>query len=130
MPVKKTLLLACAALAFSIHTSLAQTVDGKPIAEIDAEYIQLSTTGRLGKSAVSIDVDFGQLDTSLERKDTQIRDENGRPVVFNSVVDALNFMKKLSYEVEHVYVVSHNGGGLCYYLLKRNRKGTEGSKLR
>jgi hypothetical protein len=122
MPLKNTLLLTCAALALFVRIGNAQTVNGKPVAEIDAEYVEVSATGKLLSSAVTIDIDFGQLDTGFERKDTEIRDENNRAIVFKSTVDALNFMHKLGYEVIQVYVVPVNGGTSCYYLMKRNRR--------
>lgn len=119
------MLLTCAALALFVRVGNAQTVNGKPVAEIDAEYVEVSATGKLLSSAVTIDIDFGQLDTSLGRKATEIRDENGRAIEFNSTVDALNFMHKLGYEVVQVYVVPLSGGTSCFYLMKRNRKLVE-----
>ena len=47
--------------------------------------------------------DFGQQDKAMVIKDTEIRDENDRPVEFNSAVDALNFMSTLGYEFVQAY---------------------------
>ncbi|HEV7350176.1 hypothetical protein [Telluribacter sp.] len=124
MNLHKNVLLLLLTLGAFTHTSQAQTVNGKSLTEIDAEYIEISatSTGKLLSSAVTIDIDFGQLDVSLGNKITEIRDENGKAVVFDSMMGALNFMHKLSYELVQVYVLTRSSGDVRYFIMKRKAR--------
>ncbi len=61
-------------------------------------------------------------------KDTEVRDENDRPVEFNSAVDALNFMSTIGYEFVQAYTMTSTSNdsivSTVYYLLKREETGT------
>ena len=70
--------------------------------------------------------DFGQQDKAMVIKDTEIRDENDRPVEFNSAVDALNFMSTLGYEFVQAYTMTNSSNqSTVYYLLKRKKEKKE-----
>lgn len=53
-------------------------------------------------STVTITVDFGQ---KMKFWDNRMKDENGKPVKFNSLIDALNYMGKKGWEFVQSYPV-------------------------
>jgi hypothetical protein len=116
--MKKTMLVLISALS-SFLPSVAQTVNGVLISEFDAEYIQIRAYEKLLNSVVTLEIDFGQLDVALDKKDTELRDERGKAMEFNSVMAALNYLNKQGYELMQVYVLTTSSGSSCYYLMRR-----------
>ncbi len=57
---------------------------------------------------VTVSVDFGQK-SKLFSNDTLV-DENGKAIVFNSMVDAMNYMGTMGWEFEQAYVVTIGSG--------------------
>jgi len=90
------------AAVFHAH---AQTVNGIPIQDIDAEYVQIVGSGTFLVNKISVNIDFGQRNKAFNMKDTQIRDKKGKLAKFNSMVDALNFMSANGYEYVDSYVM-------------------------
>lgn len=113
--MNKRLLFTLAIFCFSISIK-AQTVNGIPIADIQADYVQITGTERGLTSKLRINIDFGQKTRLLNKdKQTVIRDKNGKILDFNSFIDALNFMSENGYEFVDVYSV----GTDSFYILKR-----------
>lgn len=106
-------------LVFSSNLLFAQSVNGKPIAEIDAEYIQIVGTAKLFSKKVNIEIDFGQVDKIFKAKDTQIKDKDGKLTTFNSMIDALNFMNKNGYEFVQAYTITVQNQYVYHYLMRR-----------
>ena len=92
----------------------AQTVNGKPISEIDVDYIELTGATRFLSNKVNIEIDFGQTDKLFSSKDTEIRDENNKRVKFNSMIEAVNFFSKNGYA--YIDGSSFSVDGTTYYL--------------
>ena len=89
-------------LASLIVFSLSASAQGRKV------YCELLGTQKFMSTKVTISVDFGQ-----ERKffgDNRMVDENGNVQVFNSMVDAMNYMGSLGWEFEQAYVVTVGGG--------------------
>ena len=89
-------------LASLIVFSLSASAQGRKV------YCELLGTPKFMSTKVTISVDFGQ-----ERKffgDNRMVDENGNVQVFNSMVDAMNYMGSLGWEFEQAYVVTVGGG--------------------
>lgn len=123
--MKKSLLafLLIVSIVFSLH---AQTVNGIPIKDIDVEYIQIVGTSKLLSTKVTIDIDFGQRDKAFVFKDTEIRDEANKPIAFNSMIDALNFMTSHGYEFVQAYAYATSSNQSVYhYLLRKSNKRRE-----
>jgi hypothetical protein len=101
--------------------SSAQTVNDVPIKDIDVEYVQIVGTSRLLSNKVTIEIDFGQENKLFSSdKDTRIKDANGKNMIFNSMVDALNFMTKNGYGFVQAYGFSMgNNQSVYHYLLKK-----------
>ena len=115
---KITLLLLI--VAASINYSFSQTVNDVPIKDIDVEYIQIVGTSRFMSNKVSIKIDFGQENSFWSEKDTKIKDETGKNVIFNSMIDALNFMSKNGYEFVQAYAITVGNQNVYHYLMKKN----------
>jgi hypothetical protein len=88
----------------------------------DVQYIQMVAIAKLlSVSKVTITVDYGQPYKMSE--DTKISGVDKKPIVFNSNMDALNFLDKNGWEFVNSYPVTSAGGGSVYhYLLKRKEK--------
>ena len=89
-------------LASLIVFTLSASAQGRKV------YCELLGTQKFMSTKVTISVDFGQ-----ERKffgDNRMVDENGNVQVFNSMVDAMNYMGSLGWEFEQAYVVTVGGG--------------------
>lgn len=99
----------------------AQSVNGIPISEIDVEFIQILGHSKLFSDKVSISLDFGQ-DTKFfsDRKAEDIRDNEGKKVKFNSMIDALNFMSSHGFEFVQAYAFAVNNQNVYHYLMKQS----------
>lgn len=84
-------------------------------------YCELLGRGKLLSSKISVDIDFGQ-SVSFWAPDRRYKDENGKPVNFNSMVDAMNFMGSLGWEFVQAYVVTESNQNVYHWLLKMEIK--------
>lgn len=100
----------------------AQTVNDLPIKDIDVEYVQIVGTSRLFSTKLTIQIDFGQRTKFFSSgKETILKDEDGKALDFNSMIDALNFMSKNGFEFVNAYVITVSSQNVYHYLL-RNKK--------
>lgn len=98
----------------------AQTVNDVPLKDIDVEYVQIIGTGRSLSTKVNVEIDFGQETKSISFKNgTNIKDERGRNVKFNSMMDALNFMSANGYAFQFAYTTNDDKDRAVYYILKK-----------
>jgi hypothetical protein len=102
-------------------TSFGQTVKGTPLKDVDVQYIQIVGTGKLLSNKVTVEIDFGQENKFFSGKDAQILDESGKPVVFNSMIDALNFMSSNGYEFVTAYAITISNQNVYHYLLRKSK---------
>ncbi len=99
---------------------ISQTVNDIPIRDIDLEYVQIVETSNAFTNKKSIiEIDFGHEGKQWESNDTQVKDENGKPMEFNSMIDALNFMERSGYEFVAAYVFNNGSQNVLHYLLKK-----------
>ena len=69
-------------------------------------------------SKITISVDFGQRTKLLD--DNRMRDpRSGQLIIFNSIVDALNFMSAQGWELVQVYVEVCESTSSSHYLMKK-----------
>lgn len=100
----------------------AQTVNDIPIKDIDVEYVQIVGTSKLFSTKLTIQIDFGQRTKFFSSgKETIVKDEEGKAVDFNSMIDALNFMSRNGFEFVNAYAITISNQNVYHYLL-RNRK--------
>ena len=119
--MKKNLLILFITILIS-HTGFSQMVNGVPIKDINAEYIQIMGSPVLLKKKLHILIDFGQFYNTISNKEQVILDSTGRSMQFNSMIEALNFMSANGYEFVQAYGVSINNNEIeHYYLLKKKK---------
>lgn len=70
----------------------------------------------IGKDKVTIEVDFGQISSSWS--DQRLRGEDGKPMKFNSMVDAMNWMGEKGWEFVQAYVITVGNQNVLHWLLK------------
>lgn len=90
-------------------------------------YAQLLGIGKLFSDKVNVSIDFGQNTTFFE--DTRLRDDKGKIVVFNSMVDAMNWMGSQGWEFVQAYVVTVNQQNVYHWLLKLNTNKMSAEQL-
>jgi len=102
--------------------TFAQTVNDVPLKDIDVDYVQIIGTGRSLSTKVNVEIDFGQETKSISFKNgTSIKDERGRNIKFNSMMDALNFMSANGYAFQFAYTTNDEKDQAVYYILKKNK---------
>tara|TARA_B100001059_G_C17424838_1_gene375061 strand:+ start:152 stop:505 length:354 start_codon:yes stop_codon:yes gene_type:complete len=99
--------------------SQSQTINGVPFSEIDSPYVQIVGQPKLMSSKITVFVDFGQNTKAFgsAKKQFSILDKNGKKIVFNSMIDALNFMTRIGYKLEQVYTTTSQGNTISYHYL-------------
>jgi len=117
--MKRILLTLSCTCLLGLSAAFAQTVNDIPLKEVDVEYIQIVGTSKLLSNKVTIEIDFGQENKFWSAKDTQVKDENGKLVVFNSMIDALNFMGKNGYEFVDAYTITVSNQNVYHYMMRR-----------
>jgi hypothetical protein len=123
--MKKVLVFALLALS---ATTFGQTVNGVPLKDINVEYVQIVGTGRgAWGEKTKIDINFGQKLKFFTQKDTELRDENGKEFILNSMVDALNFMSENNYEFVTAYTVTVLNSNVYHFLLRKKNYQREAS---
>lgn len=85
-------------------------------------YAELVGTSVPLSSRLIVEVDFGQKTKMFPGQDRVLVDEAGKPIKFNSMVDALNHMGAHGWEFVQAYVVGE-GGQRVYRWLLRTRSG-------
>lgn len=101
--------------------SYSQTVNDVPVSQLDADYIQIVGTQKLLSTQVTIQIDYGQRDKVWKASDTQVKDAEGRLVVLNSMIDALNFMSENGYEFVDAYVITISNQNVYHYMMRKKR---------
>lgn len=93
--------------------------------KIDLETLKYDYCQIVGRSAnllgtkVNISIDYGQ-----ERKwsdDLRVKDESGKAVTFNSMIDALNFMGEQGWEFVQAYAITMGNSHVYHFLLKKSK---------
>lgn len=122
--MKRFFLLTALIFAFSFVD--AQTVNDIPVKDIDVEYIQIVGSSMGFSKKVVIEVDFGQESKFFSSKaEASIKDENGKMMKFNSMIDALNFFSENSFEFIQAYAFSVGSQTVYHYLLRKRKVGKD-----
>jgi len=115
----KKLILIISILTLWIPSN-AQQVQPDSVADSDQCYVYCEIVGvaRFMSQKVTVELDFGEAMNYWG--DSRIRDpKTGKPVVFNSMIDALNFMGKRGWEFVQAYAVTAGNQNVYHYLLKK-----------
>ena len=115
-------LLLTAFILMCTFTIKAQTVNDIPLKDIDVEYVQIVGTSKLLSTKLTIEIDFGQRTKFFSTgKETIVKDEEGKAVDFNSMIDALNFMSSNGYTFVQAYVMVIESQNVYHYLMKKKK---------
>lgn len=117
--MKKIIVIIVCLFMIGLSEVYSQTVNDIPIKEIDVEYIQIIGTSKLLSNKLTIQLDFGQETKLFSSKGTQVKGEDGKLLVFNSMIDALNFLSKNGFEFVNAYSITVGNSNVYHYLLKR-----------
>ena len=117
--MQKPFLLMLIFISSFSYLSHAQNVGGVALEDIKSTYIHLSRVGSTFKSKIRVSVDFGQRLRDDRLQKSFIVDSDGRPIEFNSMIDALNLFDLLGYD----YVDSScvNDDWPVQYLLRKKK---------
>lgn len=108
---KLTIVLLLVCFAFSVK---AQQDSVKYI------YCEIVGTSKFLSTKVTVVIDFGQATNFF--LDTKYKDPTtGKPMVFNSMIDALNFMGKSGWEFTQAYIIGDAQNGYVYHFLLKNK---------
>jgi hypothetical protein len=87
-------------------------------------YCELVAIGKMLSSKVSISVDFGE-EAGLF-KDRRVKDDDGKVVKFNTLVDALNYMGTQNWKMVNAFPISNgNGGNIYHFFFKKEYDASE-----
>lgn len=114
----KKLLLLTAIILFSAFQVKAQE-NGNGSTE-KFVYCELVGTQKFMSQNITVALDFGQKTSYWSNKNRKLVDENNKPVVFNSMVDAMNFMGESGWEFAQAYIVTMGQQNVYHWLLKKN----------
>ena len=117
----KTLLTTAAFILIGYCTSVAQIIGDIHLADINADYMQLTFDDRIG-GKVSVNIDYGQASAEYHPRDTQLRTDAKKAMEFNSVIDAINFLGKYDYGLSEVYTLTKDATSTPFYILKKESK--------
>ncbi len=117
---KLLLLLLCLTFLFTV-SFYGQTINGKPLKDLDVEYLQIVGTSKMMSSKLTIAIDIGQKTKffSNNKDETLLQDENGDGLIFNSMIDALNFLSSNGYAFVTANIVTIGGQNVYHYLMRK-----------
>lgn len=120
-------LLLASIIIFGVAAQENQPLqNNEQIDQVEYTYCQLLGTSKFLSTKIYVEIDFGQ-ENSFWKNTRLLKDENGKLVTFNSMVDALNFMGNFGWEFVQAYVVTTNNQNVYHWLLriKKNTKLVE-----
>ena len=74
-------------------------------------YCEIVEQKKLNGKQVNITIDFGQKRDSSRSSSQQLVDETGEVIIFNSKIDALNYMDRLGWNFLQAYTSVHGSNG-------------------
>jgi hypothetical protein len=120
--MKKIFAITICLTLFGLGNLYSQTVNDVPIKEIDVDYIQIVGQSKAFSNKLVIEIDFGQENKFFSSKDTQVKDENGKRLEFNSMIDALNFFSANDYNFINAYTITLGNQNVYHYILKKRKE--------
>lgn len=82
----------------------------------------------LFSNKVTIRVDLGQSVSYWKQNDMKLVDQNGKDVVFNSMVDGMNYMSERGWEFVQAYVVTEGNQNVYHWLMTKEVNSDEDIK--
>lgn len=101
--------------------SNAQRLNGVDIRDIKSEYAFVEVNYRVPGAGVGLHIDMGHSIKDFYSNENELKGEDGKLFKFNSIVDGLNFMAKLGYEVIDLENISNEGKARTRNLMKAKK---------
>lgn len=121
--MKKVLTISIIIIALRFSNVYSQTVNDIPLKDIDVEYVQIVGTSKMLSTKLIIQIDFGQRTKIFSaRKETILKDELGKALDFNSMIDALNFMDQNGFEFVNAYTITVGNQNVYHYIMKKKNE--------
>ena len=117
--MKKRIVFLITSSLLIVFQISAQKVDDIPLQDLKEEYISISVSGGKGKS-VYIKIDFGQTRIAGEEV-LRILDREDNPMLFNSLIHAVNFMRQFGYELYLSGTSGSEGNINPFYILRKEQ---------
>jgi hypothetical protein len=118
--MKKILITLAFSCLMGATATFGQKVNGVAVKDFLGDYIEIAETPSFS-SNIRIIVDFGQKASVWSDKESILTDNDGKPMDFNSMVAALNFMSKNGYELVNSYSVKAGDSATQHYILKKKK---------
>lgn len=83
------------------------------------QYCEMVAMQKLLSRKVTIDIDYGEERKLFSFKDTRVKDDLGKVKSFNSVVDALNYLGRIGWQLVNAFPVAESSGVVYHYIFKR-----------
>ena len=80
-------------------------------------YSEIVGTSRFMSTKVTIEISSGQRMKTFS--DNRLKDSSGKPIVFNSMIDAMNYMGKQGWEFVQAYIITESSQNVYHFLLKK-----------
>ncbi len=78
---------------------------------------------KLRSTKLTIQIDFGQRTKFFSAgTETILKDEQGKALDFNSMIDALNFMTENGFEFVIAYTITVRNQSVYHYILRRKKE--------
>lgn len=113
--MRKLFILVCLFIGCSMSTIQAQE---NATEEMQYFYCEIVGTQKMLSNKVTVNIDFGQVKRFAS--DQRLRDDKGEVIVFNSMVDAMNWMGARGWEFVQAYVLTAGNQNVYHWLLKKS----------
>lgn len=117
--MKKLILLLAIAGCITSVGAKAQTVNNVKLSDLKEEYIEVTEYRKLMGEKTFIAVEYGQKKDVNNFREVVVRDDKGKYLAYNSVIDFVNKMKPNGCELFQVYTLGNNDASFPRYVLKR-----------
>lgn len=119
--MKKIIITLAFSCLIGLTATFAQKVNGVAVKDFTAEYITIGETLTFS-SSFRIGVDFGQkITSSWKSKEIVLTDDEGKPIDFNTMTAALNFMYQNGYELVNIYSVKGGDELIPRFVLRKKK---------
>ena len=71
------------------------------------------------KKKVTVQVDFGQGINGWKPKESMLKDERGKPIKFESMIDALNYMSSQGWTFVDAYAVTAGSQNVYHWIMSK-----------
>lgn len=117
--MKRLILLLAITSCFGLSKVKAQTINDVKLSDLKEEYLEATEYRQLLSEKTFIALDYGQKKDANNFRETVVRDEKGKYLEYNSVIDFVNKMKPYGYELFQVYTLGNSEKSWPKYVLKK-----------